>query len=81
MNPGVVEETGQTARAGIGALASTPALLALIFMQLFTTGAVTYSIYNRQNATNMIMHKLIEQCGPRQTQAEEPLPLARNFEE
>jgi hypothetical protein len=72
---GVTEEVGDTARSAVSALAGTPVMLALVILQIFTLGAVTYSIYNRQNANTMIIHKLIDLCGLPKTESSAPKPF------
>jgi hypothetical protein len=42
MNPGPVEETGQTARALVSSLATTPMVLALVVFNLFYIGFSTW---------------------------------------
>lgn len=75
MNSGIVEQGGETARSAVSALAGTPVMLALVILQIFTLGGISYSIYNRQNATNTIIHKLIDLCGSKQST--KTLPMSR----
>jgi hypothetical protein len=74
MNPGIADEVGQTSRSAIGALTGTPVVLALAILQIVTLSGVVFSIYNRQNATNAIIHKLIDVCNPPKAVLEQILP-------
>ena len=42
MNPGITEETGQTARSLVSSLATTPMILALVVFNLFYIGMTTF---------------------------------------
>ena len=42
MNPGPVEEAGQTARSLVASLATTPMILALVVFNLFYIGMTTF---------------------------------------
>jgi cytochrome bd-type quinol oxidase subunit 2 len=74
MNPGVIEGGTQVAQSTIDALKSAPVLIALVVLQGFTLGGITWSIYNREQnvreerqqfaAERKLMVELLAKCSP-----------------
>jgi uncharacterized protein (DUF39 family) len=72
MNPGISEEADKVATATVGALSSTPAVLALVIFNALFMAAVVYVGINNVNhfdAEMTRMHELvatiISSCGPK----------------
>lgn len=69
MNGGVIEESSKIAQTAINALNSVPVLLALVLLQFFILGAVTYLNLTREENLHARSMRIIERCivpsGPR----------------
>jgi len=62
MNPGVSQETGQTARSVVTALQSTPAILALVLFNLAFMGMVIYIQHTNGERWQTLLELTLKQC-------------------
>lgn len=88
MNPGPVEEVGQTGRSAIDALKSTPGMLTLIILQMVTIAILAWVAHERNTyETNVnkvfsdLVTLVIKQCAPNQQGENVPIPLPTPFPE
>jgi hypothetical protein len=68
MNPGPMQEAGETARTAIDRLSGAPVLLTLVLVQLLTVVSVSYLSLKRQESFNEQFTALLTMCeklGPR----------------
>ena len=68
MNPGVVEETGETARTVVAALKSTPAVLALVLFNLAFMGVVVYIQHTNGERWHELLQTTLKLCSVQQHQ-------------
>jgi hypothetical protein len=64
MSPGIAEEAGQTARSTVGALASTPAVLAIILLAGIFATFITFSINREREQAHAHSMAVLERCFP-----------------
>jgi len=62
MNPGIAEETGETARTVVTALKSTPAILALVLFNLCFMGVVVYIQHTNGERWHELLDTTLKLC-------------------
>jgi hypothetical protein len=82
MNPGIIEGGTQVASEVIKSLQSAPVLIALVVLQGFTLGGITWSIYQREKNVaeerrqfadeRKLMVEMIAKCSPDQPIRDRP---------
>jgi hypothetical protein len=66
MNPGPVEEVGQTARTLIQRLGDNPFTLALVVFNMFFIVATFFISKDTRQTNQEILQDVLKQCGPKQ---------------
>ena len=64
MSPGPAEEAGSTVRTAIGAMASTPAVLAVVLLAAFFAAIVFYSVDRERKQAHEVEMEMVERCFP-----------------
>ena len=72
MNPGAVEEVGQSTRSAIGALSSTPVVLAILIFNIVWMGIIAYTSHENGDRWERTIERTIKSCVP--TQPPSPSP-------
>jgi len=62
MNPGPVEEVGETARTVVTALKSTPAILAVVIFNIMFMGAVIYIQHTNGARWKELLETTLQVC-------------------